>query len=149
MSHDGRHAQHDGPRRKMSRIGGQGRSSVFVVEDDPAISKSVVTALREEGYLVNCARDGLEALEAIRSQVDAPPGVILLDLMMPTMDGREFRLEQLRDPSISNIPVVLFTGEPSALRDAAAMQVNAILSKPATLQQILFVVERFCGCPEL
>jgi CheY-like chemotaxis protein len=145
MSHDVDRAEHDARRRTASTAKGKGSSSVFVVEDDPDVSNSVVAALRDEGYPVNSAQNGREALDALRAQFHAPPGVILLDLMMPVMDGRQFRLEQLRDPSIAAIPVVLFTADPSGLRDSVAMQVDAMLMKPATLEQILLVVERFCS----
>jgi CheY-like chemotaxis protein len=145
MSHDRRRAEHDARGPTTCVANGKARLSVFVVEDDSDISQIMVTALRDEGYAVNCAQNGREALDALRAQADAPPGVIFLDLMMPFMDGREFRREQLRDPMLAAIPVVLFTADPKALRDAAAMQVDVILSKPATLEQILLVVERFCS----
>ena len=145
MSQYGRRTDYDAQRWTTSVANGMARSSVFVVEDDSDICAAMVAALRDEGYAVDSAGNGCEALAALRSQADSPPAVILHDLMMPFMDGREFRREQLRDPLLAAIPVVLFTADPRARRDAPAMQVHVILSKPASLEQILLVVERFCS----
>ena len=124
---------------------GRPSASVFVVEDDGDVLDSVIEVLRDEGYTVRSARDGQEALAALRSEADALPGLILLDMMMPIMDGREFRLEQLRDPRLAQIPVVLFSADPRAVRDALPMHVAGVLFKPVGLDAILACVERFCS----
>jgi CheY-like chemotaxis protein len=81
--------------------------AALLVEDDAAILGSLGEALREEGLEVATARHGQEALEALRAGLR--PSVIVLDLMMPVMDGWDFRHEQLRDPALRDIPVVVVT----------------------------------------
>ena len=89
--------------------------TVMVVEDDAAIREVVVEILAYEGFEPVEARNGLEALARLRRDGVAP-ALILLDLMMPVMNGWQFRIEQLRDPSLARIPVVLMSAsEPEGL----------------------------------
>jgi CheY-like chemotaxis protein len=83
------------------------RTSVLLVEDDAAIASSLGEALEEEGLKVAIAANGREALEILRGGLR--PLAIVLDLMMPVMDGWDFRGEQLRDPALKDIPVVVIT----------------------------------------
>jgi CheY-like chemotaxis protein len=81
-------------------------STVMVVDDMPVIRETVAKLLKHEGFDAVCAANGREALEAVRR---SPPDLVLLDMMMPEMNGMEF-LEQLRaDPKIGNIPVIVMT----------------------------------------
>jgi CheY-like chemotaxis protein len=80
---------------------------ILLVEDDLAIHDSLGESLEQSGYLVIAAVDGREALALLRSGVR--PSAILLDLMMPVMDGWDFRQEQRRDPALRDIPVVVIT----------------------------------------
>jgi CheY-like chemotaxis protein len=80
---------------------------ILLVEDDLAIHDSLGESLEQSGYLVITAVDGREALALLRSGVR--PSAILLDLMMPVMDGWDFRQEQRRDPTLRDIPVVVIT----------------------------------------
>ena len=79
--------------------------AVLLVEDDIDVREAVADTLDEAGYRVSPARNGQEALDMLRSGA-VQPRVILLDLMMPVMDGWQFREEQLRDPALASIPVV-------------------------------------------
>jgi CheY-like chemotaxis protein len=83
------------------------RTSVLLVEDDAAIAGSLAEALEEEGLHVATAANGREALQILRNGLR--PSAIVLDLMMPVMDGWDFRGEQLRDPALKDIPVVVIT----------------------------------------
>jgi CheY-like chemotaxis protein len=80
---------------------------VLVIEDDEDTRCVLVDLLEEAGYTAIAAANGREALRVLRGGLR--PTAILLDLMMPVMDGWDFRADQLRDPLISEIPVVLVT----------------------------------------
>src|SRR5262249_32819601 len=77
---------------------------ILVVDDDPDLAEVLDRVLEKSGYLVTWAKNGQEALRCLRDETDLD--VVLLDLMMPVMNGWEFRAEQLKDPSLSKIPVV-------------------------------------------
>jgi CheY-like chemotaxis protein len=119
------------------------QSYVLVVDDDRDIRDSLVELLEEHGYRAQGAGNGLEALDRLRDSPE-PPSLILLDLMMPLMDGREFREQQLKVPAWADIPVVAI----SAYSDIAA-QANELgvefLRKPLTLRPLLDTLHRFCG----
>jgi CheY-like chemotaxis protein len=80
---------------------------VLVVEDDEAVRESVREYLEESGYRVVVAPDGCMALEMLRYL--PAPSVILLDLMMPELNGWEFRDIQKADPALKDLPVIVFT----------------------------------------
>jgi CheY-like chemotaxis protein len=114
--------------------------SVMVVEDDADIRSALVTILSEEGYAVLSARHGREALEALRG--GARPDVILLDLMMPVMNGADFRLAQLADPTLAHIPVVVLTADGTFREAAQTLGAAAAFSKPFELGALLSSIER-------
>jgi CheY-like chemotaxis protein len=114
-------------------------SPVLVVEDDPDQRDAIVLALESEGYRVLAAADGLEALEVLRQ--GARPCLILLDLMMPDMDGVHFRMEQLKSAALADIPVVVVSAYGQATR-AKALRVADYLKKPIELGQLVAVVSR-------
>ena len=119
-------------------------AKVLVIEDDRGQREALSEILSRLGYEVQCAANGSEALELMRHS-ESLPGLILLDLMMPVMDGWEFRAEQRWDRTLAEVPVVVL----SALDDTAQKTVQAgaaaFLSKPLHWQALLHVVERFCG----
>lgn len=115
---------------------------VLVVEDDAENRESLGVALKERGYRARAASDGLDALELIR-RTGWRPSVILLDLMMPRMDGYQFLAVQAGDPMLDSIPVVVTTASPSdEVRKFAA--VRAVVPKPAALPALLQAVEGVC-----
>jgi CheY-like chemotaxis protein len=107
--------------------------SVLVVDDEPDIREAVSELLAEEGYEVQSARDGAEALRKARS---FHPSVVLLDLMMPGMNGWEFRAQQKDDPELSGIPIIVV----SALGRSSGIEAAAFLQKPFELDELLNVV---------
>lgn len=115
---------------------------VLVIEDDPTIREVLVEVLGEHGYEAMGASNGREALDALASTSDRPC-VILLDLMMPVMDGRSFREEQLQCPDLSDIPVIVISAH---LDHAAATDLNAAayLRKPVRLADVLRSVKNYC-----
>ena len=112
--------------------------TVMVVEDDAAIRELVIQALTFEGFMAVGARDGREALRRLREE-HVQPEVILLDLMMPVMDGWHFRAEQLKDPALAGIPVVVM----SAATDE--LPAEAHVPKPFDVDVLLDAVSRAGG----
>lgn len=117
-----------------------GKKSILVVEDDRDIRDSVVEILEDEGYRVASAADGEQALSLLRS-ADLLPDVILLDLMMPVMDGFQFREEQLASPALAGIPVVIVTADVNARARAGCLKAAAFLPKPLKIQPLLDAIE--------
>jgi CheY-like chemotaxis protein len=113
---------------------------VLLVEDDIDVREAVADTLEEAGYHVHPARNGQEALALLRGG-SLRPCLILLDLMMPVMDGWQFREEQLRDPALAGIPVVAL----SAHGGIDAIDAAAHLRKPVELHTLIDTVARFCG----
>jgi CheY-like chemotaxis protein len=123
----------------VSNVATVEKRSVMVVEDDHLIRQVIAEALEEEGFDVVEAANGKEALEALRS---AHPSLILLDLMMPVMNGWEFRRAQLADPHIADIPVIVL----SALKDHQ-VEAQKSFTKPFDLEDLLDTVWDYAGAP--
>lgn len=118
---------------------------VLVVDDDPDTRDAVQDVLQEDGFLVQLAANGDVALRALKSGGKVPD-VILLDLMMPVMDGVTFRAEQLQDPALRDIPVAVFSAHARAEEAAEALQADAYIEKPLSLADLLEIVQRLaCG----
>jgi DNA-binding response OmpR family regulator len=107
--------------------------SVLVVDDESDIREAVAEVLADEGYVVHGAGDGAEALRKARA---VHPDIVLLDLMMPGMNGWEFRAAQKGDPELSDIPVVVL----SALGRVAGMDAAGFIQKPFDLDELLDAV---------
>jgi CheY-like chemotaxis protein len=117
--------------------------TVLVVEDDEAIRDTLADILQYEGYTVVTACDGREAMFRLRG--GPPPALILLDLMMPRMNGWEFRAEQLQAAEIASIPVVILSGAHDGLRQATLLNATGFLPKPVEVLLLLELVRRHCG----
>jgi CheY-like chemotaxis protein len=100
-----------------------------VVEDDPDVRLVLEDVLQAEGYIVGTAANGLEALNALREQ---RYGVVLLDLMMPVMNGWQFLEAQAADPALAAIPVVAVTAV-----TAAHLPAVRTLRKPFDLSELI------------
>src|SRR5262249_40320507 len=109
-----------------------------------ALRNTLVEVLEEEGYRTTAASNGLEALQRLRSE-KTPPTVILLDMMMPVMDGWAFRSEQQRDPLLAEIPVVVFSAQGNVKDMACEVSASAYLKKPLMLKELLAILGKFCG----
>lgn len=100
---------------------------VLIVDDDPDVLEALESFVSSEGYAVLAARNGKEALALLeRRQL---PCLILLDMMMPDVDGWQFRKLQLADRRLANIPVVVITAGETAPYDAAAVVLKPISSE--------------------
>lgn len=117
---------------------------VLLVEDDVMIQDAFRGALEDAGCPVVTAGNGLEALQALRAGLR--PCLILLDLMMPVMDGAVFRAEQRRDPTIADLPVCVISAATNVRQQAASMGVPLHLKKPVSLDVLLRVVSEHCSC---
>lgn len=117
--------------------------TVFIVEDDVDTREMIGRFLELEGFAVESAANGLQALERLDAGTRAC--VILLDLMMPVMDGWEFRRRQTSDAQLAGIPVIVFS---AAGRDRLQqIDANEYLAKPVDLDELLQRVTRYCGRP--
>jgi two-component system chemotaxis response regulator CheY len=117
---------------------------VLIVDDDEDIRESMMDFLQDHGYAPVGATNGKDALEKLAGGL-REPCVIIMDLMMPVMDGLTFRDEQLRHPDLARIPVIVV----SAFREAAAvvqdMDCAGLIAKPLDLDELLRVVRGLCS----
>jgi len=114
--------------------------SVLIVDDDAAIRDVLSEVLCDEGYAVDTAANGYEALAYL--QAAPKPGLILLDLMMPVMNGWEFRAAQQLDPELAAIPVITISANAELVRGAPRLEVAQHLRKPVDLDHLLRTVKR-------
>lgn len=111
---------------------------ILVVDDDPAVLDVVTLVLGDEGYTVITARNGQEALDRLRQET---PALILLDRMMPIMDGREF-IRRWRERQEPRVPIVVLTADHKAIEWARTSGTVACLPKPFKLDDLLDQVSR-------
>ena len=118
---------------------------IMVIDDDRDVAGAIVEALKDAEYTPIAATNGREALDKLR-MLDEMPCVLLLDLMMPEMDGWSFRNAQLDDPDLRSIPVVVLTAHGGPSDPPVRGIDNAdVLRKPVGLQTLLAKVEQYCG----
>jgi CheY-like chemotaxis protein len=115
---------------------------ILVVEDDSAIREVLTDVLESEGYEVLNAANGREAIQLLQHSL--PPCLILLDLMMPVMNGWQFRDVQRQDPLLAPVPVVVISADSDLPSKAAAIHANDFLKKPIELNRLLDTVEHYC-----
>ena len=127
---------------KMPCMAGQKPKCVFIVDDDPDICDTMQMVLECYGYRVVTAEGGADALDKLTKGEN--PCLILLDLMMPEMNGIQLRHELLRDPELAAIPVVIVSAAGDIAAKAAALGVEG-LSKPINMDVLLATIQRF-GC---
>jgi CheY-like chemotaxis protein len=115
--------------------------TVFIIEDDVDTRDMLAKFLELEGYNVQLAANGRQALDLLASGANV--NVIVLDLMMPVMDGWEFRRRQVEDARLRNIPTIVVS---AAGRDRLAqISADAYLSKPVDMDELLERVSQFCS----
>ncbi len=116
---------------------------ILVIEDDAGVRETLCHLLAEHGYQAIGAENGRQALD--RLQELAPPGLILLDLSMPVMNGWEFRKRQMNDPRLVVIPIVVISGEEELRDKAQALGVEGYLAKPVDPEALFDTVSLYCG----
>jgi CheY-like chemotaxis protein len=112
---------------------------VLVVEDEQAIRRIMVEALRDEGYAVMEAADGAQALARVD---ETRPDLIVLDLMMPILDGRGFLRECRTRPTCARVPVVVVSAAHAVAEECFDLGIEHYLRKPFDLLDLLTVVDR-------
>lgn len=127
---------HDPTRRELPRV--------LLVEDDDDIRLDLAELLEAEGFSVTCAAHGQDALSVL--QAGPAPDVILLDLMMPTMDGWAFRAAQLADATIASIPVLLLTA--GGVGETESLRVSGCIKKPIHLDRLFAELRRVAEPPQ-
>jgi CheY-like chemotaxis protein len=115
---------------------------VLVVDDDEIIRGFLAEALADEGYEVRAAGEGAHALATLRGW---PAELIVLDLMMPVMDGWAFRAVQRQDPELAHIPVVVLSATREVQLQARPLDVAAVFAKPFDLDELLTVIGELLG----
>ena len=117
--------------------------SILIVEDEPTIRENLQLLLEFEGYLVYTAADGAAGLRLLHTI--PRPCVILLDMMMPVMDGREFIGAKSQDDAIASIPVCIVSG----VADKPDLQgVQGFVKKPIDFDCLLKFISQFCTAPQ-
>jgi two-component system OmpR family response regulator len=115
---------------------------VLVVDDDPIIQGFLLDALTDEGYEVRTAPNGRDALAVADSW---RPDLIVLDLMMPVMDGRTFRARQRERAELCDVPVVVLSATRDIREQADGLDPAGVFSKPFDLETLLDAVDRLTG----
>ena len=116
---------------------------ILIIDDSPAVLGVLTALLQEAGYHVAVAANGWAALDYLRQA--EPPRVILLDLVMPVMDGWQFRHEQQHDPVLASIPVLVLSGESDLPQVASSLGVAGYFPKPVELVQLLAAIRILGG----
>jgi CheY-like chemotaxis protein len=120
--------------------------TALIVDDDPAILDGLAEYLGHDGYWVVGAADGTEALALLNSGVR--PDVIVLDLLMPGMDGWDFRMAQLNKPSLATIPVVIISASGfSKTTILKQLRVDEYLPKPLDPAAVVRTLDRLSAKP--
>ncbi len=122
---------------------------ILLVEDDDALREVLAEVLADEGYEVDCAANGREALEHLRGSVPSPDA-ILLDLVMPVMDGWAFRDAQRRSQRLAVIPtLVLSASYPPDSPRMRSLGAQAVLSKPVSMERLIGALQQLLPQPPL
>jgi CheY-like chemotaxis protein len=117
------------------------KHTLLLVEDEEDLRELMSDALEREGYAVVAAGDGREALAAL-SNIPAPPCLVLLDLLMPGMNGWDFFAEFKARPELAHVPVVIHSSAPNKAPEGA----TRVLQKPLGLDRLLSIVQEYCTC---
>ena len=123
-------------KRAVSRAATSVSNTIVVVDDEETICETLKDVLEEEGFAVEIAGDGVEALELLRA-MSVLPRMIILDLLMPRMDGNTVLTTMRADPALADIPVVISTSDPSRAPSGVL-----IMRKPVDLDMLLDTVRK-------
>lgn len=116
---------------------------ILIADDDPDVRESLRLLLEMNGHSVDEARNGREALEHLDRNI--PPCVILLDLMMPVMDGWQFRRAQLQNPAVAGVPVVVISAVPAHMQRSEELAAHRVFAKPFDYDALLTEVDALCA----
>jgi CheY-like chemotaxis protein len=112
----------------------------LLIDDDEDLRDTVAQVLAEHGWVTEGYAEGDAALARLRAAGEPPPDLVLLDMMMPVMNGWQFLEEKRVDARLAGIPVVLMSA--SRMRDDASQDIAAVLQKPFSIDALLQCIER-------
>jgi len=112
---------------------------ILIVEDDISIRELLVEIFESEGYEVNSSQNGSEGIKALEQ---GKPDVILMDILMPVMDGYAFREEQIKKPEWNEIPVLAMSAQNQELEKLEAYGIKHFIQKPLELDHLLNQVKQ-------
>ena len=115
--------------------------NILLIEDDLDINEAIQSILKDENFNVDAVFNGKEALEYLKNS-HHNPSLILIDLMMPLMNGLQFREAQLQDPRIANIPTVMLSAS-NNFEDINKLKFQGYLPKPLDLDTLINIVRKF------
>jgi CheY-like chemotaxis protein len=114
--------------------------SILLIEDDTDVREVLSYLLLDQGYDVACAVDGQEALSYLHAGLK--PSIIVLDLMMPGMNGYEFRDAQRREPELASIPVIVLSAAGNVAQRTKDLDAAVALEKPIAFEKLCNAIER-------
>ncbi len=120
--------------------------SLFIVEDDEFIRSDLIELLLDEGYDVTAYKNGQEAWDALNARKKLPD-LIILDFMMPLMDGYEFTEQLSRIPRFTPIPILVLSADARAKTKLSFPKIARYMKKPMDLDRFLVVVEELVSSP--
>jgi two-component system chemotaxis response regulator CheY len=116
--------------------------AILIVDDELSIREMMADLRADEGYSVQTAIDGVDALAQLHTSSDLPE-LIVLDLMMPRMNGWEFRAALRQDPALASIPVVVLSAHPDVAQMSQTLSVAEYLPKPIHIDRLLAIIQKF------
>lgn len=119
------------------------KKPILIIEDDMDIRQSMSDIFEDLGYKVYTAANGQEGLNVLR-KTEHPPGLIILDLMMPIMDGEGFRAEQVKDEALIKIPTVLLSADSRLPIRAKDIGFQEYVKKPIDLDHLISLAQKYC-----
>lgn len=121
--------------------------ALFIVEDDEFIRSDLIELLLDEGYSVDAYKNGQEGWEALKARKKLPD-LIILDLMMPLMDGYEFTEKLSEVPRLTTIPILVLSADARAKTKLSFPKIARYMKKPMDLDRFLVVVEELVSSPK-
>ena len=131
------------PRPSLYSLRDAMRRTILVVEDDADLRDAILDVLESAGFDVLTAGDGQEAFRILGNLRE--PALVLLDLKMPVMDGFEFRRQLLETPGVSEVPMVVLSGNSRSPQQARTLASHGSLDKPFREEDLLRVVAQYCA----
>jgi len=120
------------------------KREILIIEDDSEIRNTMIDFLEDEGFVVRAAENGAQGI-SILQESETLPGLIFLDIMMPVMDGIEFRSTQLKDVNYSKIPTVIFSADGRVNQKVDTAGTVEVLKKPVELDDVINLANKYCS----
>jgi two-component system, chemotaxis family, chemotaxis protein CheY len=138
--HPGKSSSHEG--REMMAPTESSAGDILLIEDDDSLGSILASVLQDQGYRVVLASNGREALHYLLTE--RPPRLILLNLVMPSMNGWKFREQLMRYPKLAEIPVIVLSGVRKLEKKAASLGATDSFTKPYNIKALVDTVQHYC-----